>query len=52
VRYPRTVSTALSGATLEVVENAGHAVVVEAAARVAAFLEAFLARVGREGGPS
>lgn len=45
------LARALSGATLEVVPGAGHAVVVEAPERVARILESFLARVMREGVP-
>ncbi len=48
----RALAAALPGATLETVEGAGHAVVVEAPARVAALVETFLARVGREGEPA
>jgi pimeloyl-ACP methyl ester carboxylesterase len=52
VARSRALAAAVPGATLEVVPGAGHAVVVEAPARVAAVLETFLARVGREGEPS
>jgi pimeloyl-ACP methyl ester carboxylesterase len=45
----RALAGALTGATLEIVEGVGHAVVVEAPDRVAQILESFLARVTREG---
>jgi pimeloyl-ACP methyl ester carboxylesterase len=48
----RALAAALTGATLEVVPGAGHAVVVEAPDRVAQILESFLARVMREGVPA
>ena len=47
----RALAAALGGATLEVVEGAGHSVVVEAPDRVARILESFLARVSAEGVP-
>jgi 3-oxoadipate enol-lactonase len=45
----RALAPSLPGATLENVECAGHAVVVEAPDAVARILESFLARVAREG---
>jgi 3-oxoadipate enol-lactonase len=53
--FPPTASRALVAslldATLEIVEGAGHAVVVEAPDRVAEILESFLARVAGDGVP-
>ncbi len=46
------LAASLTGATLEIVEGAGHAVVVEAPDRVVQILESFLARVTREGAPA
>ncbi len=45
----RALAARLREATLEIVEGAGHAVVVEAPDAVARILESFLARVAREG---
>jgi len=54
--FPPPASQALAagliGATLEIVEGAGHAVVVEAPDRVARILESFLARLTLEGVPA
>jgi len=47
----RALARSLSGATLEIVAGAGHAVVVEAPDRVAQILESFVARVSGEGVP-
>jgi pimeloyl-ACP methyl ester carboxylesterase len=48
----RSLAASQGGATLEVVDGAGHAVVVEAPDEVARILESFLARVTREGVPA
>ncbi len=48
----QVLAAGLTGATLEIVEGAGHAVVVEAPDRVARILESFLARLTLEGVPA